>query len=868
MKDWVKVKHPVTPKEYRPISLCNVVFRIITKTIANRVKTILPNIISDSQSAFIPGRSINDNAMTAFEIFHSMKTKKTGKKGHMAMKLDMSKAYDRVEWGFLEAVMRQLGFNNKWIDLVMNCVKTVSYSVLINGCPSPVFTPERGLRQGDPLSPYLFLLCAETFSALLRRAEVENKIHGMQVARNAPIVSHLFFADDTILFCRANMNEARELENIIKQYEEASGQRINLEKTELTVSANIGAGKKKELSEVLGVKSVEQHTKYLGLPTLIGRSKKQVFSSTVERIIKKMKEWKEKSLSQAGKEVLIKSVIQSIPSYTMNCFLFPITLCQEIEQATARFFWGSSIEERKSHWAKWDILTSPKAKGGLGFREIHYFNIAMLAKQLWGLLQNPNSQIQRILKAKYYKRSDLMNAQLGYKPSYLWRSLLASRDIIREGTAWRVGNGESIATLTDKWVGVNQYQIPVVDEREEMEMSRVADLIDHRTGKWKKEIIESLFLPEIANQIIAMPLSVNGGEDRRIWRFTKNGMFTVKSAYHVTVEKYSQATLHHQSPSAIPSNWKRLWRIQTLPRVRNFLWKVCMNAVPTRANLAKRHIMADAICGMCGEEPETVDHALLHCREIAQIWYISPLRIDMRHHSGSSFKELLWETMDKQPAAVSSLMAFTAWEIWQARNKLYFEDKKFEMISVLHRAQNGFMEYTASYEKEEQTSGVQVMKCQWIKPELGKLKCNCDAAVHQDGIIGMGFVVRDHEGNIRLAGKNEMRAEGSTTLLEGLAMRYALQMISQYHISVEYVESDNLSLVESVLGHQKPEVYVDIITQDIRNLATSVDNPKFKYVQRQANKVAHHLARGPKLISINHVPDHVRSFVETDVIAT
>lgn len=269
-----KVKNPVSPKEFRPISLCNVVFRIITKTIANRVKSILSNVISDTQSAFIPGRIITDNAMTAFEVFHSMKNKKKGKRGLMAMKLDMSKAYDRVEWNFIESVMTKLGFCDDWVKLIMRCVRTVSYSVLINGVPSTPFSPKRGLRQGDPLSPYLFFICAEAFTALLKKAENEGCIHGIKVSRTAPTVSHIFFADDTILFTRVANEEADEIKRVISQYEKASGQRINLDKTEITVSSNISVERRKELSDRLGVREVEQHSKYLGLPTLIGRSKK------------------------------------------------------------------------------------------------------------------------------------------------------------------------------------------------------------------------------------------------------------------------------------------------------------------------------------------------------------------------------------------------------------------------------------------------------------------------------------------------------------------------------------------------------------------------------------------------------------------
>ncbi|GLT77195.1 hypothetical protein SLA2020_488040 [Shorea laevis] len=174
-----KVSPSTKVTEFRPISLCNVLYKLIAKVLANRLKHILPQIISKNQSAFLPGRLISDNVLVAYEALHTMASRMKGKKGYMAIKLDMSKAYDRVEWGFLEAIMRKMGFAEGWISLIMQCVRTVSYSVLVNGSPQGCITPTRGLRQGDPLSPYLFLLCAEGLSSLIRKAEVDGKITGL-----------------------------------------------------------------------------------------------------------------------------------------------------------------------------------------------------------------------------------------------------------------------------------------------------------------------------------------------------------------------------------------------------------------------------------------------------------------------------------------------------------------------------------------------------------------------------------------------------------------------------------------------------------------------------------------------------------------
>jgi exonuclease III len=189
-----KTKKPTAVTEYRPISLCNVMYKLISKVLANRLKKILPEIISPNQSAFIPGRLITDNILVAFEALHTMDRKMKGREGFMALKLDMSKAYDRVEWVFLENVMRKLGFAPRWIQMMMTCVRTVTYAVLIHGKPHGQIKPTRGIRQGDPLSPYLFLLCAEGLSSLLNLAEEENWVTGLPITRGGTRINHLFFA--------------------------------------------------------------------------------------------------------------------------------------------------------------------------------------------------------------------------------------------------------------------------------------------------------------------------------------------------------------------------------------------------------------------------------------------------------------------------------------------------------------------------------------------------------------------------------------------------------------------------------------------------------------------------------------------------
>ncbi|XP_058772225.1 uncharacterized protein LOC131646083 [Vicia villosa] len=256
-------------KDLRPISLCNMVYKKVSKLIANRLKKCLSKCVLEEQSAFVEGRSFLDNAMLAIEIIHALKRKTRGNKSHLALKIDISKAYDRMDWGFLQGILGKMGFASKSIHWIMMCVISVPYS------------------------------------------------------------KHQF-------------------------------QEINLNKSEMFFIHNISRPAQEDLANLMGMCHVLGTRSYSGLPSLIGRSKKGKFSFIKDRIWKMINSWKGRSLSKVGKDVMIKSVLQSIPSYITSVYIIPNGVVKDIEKMLNSFWWGGGGNNKGIRWMAWDKLTCTK----------------------------------------------------------------------------------------------------------------------------------------------------------------------------------------------------------------------------------------------------------------------------------------------------------------------------------------------------------------------------------------------------------------------------------------------------------------------------------------------------------------------------
>jgi hypothetical protein len=332
--------------QFRPINLTNFSYKIISKILANRLKPLLHKIIYPNQSAFLQGRSIQDNFVLAHELFHTMKQKR-GRGGLMALKLDMEKAFDRMEWSFLFRILKSLGFHSKWIRMIEQCISTVSFSILLDGSPFGRFFPQRGLRQGDPLSPFLFILGLEVLSRLIIKEELAGNIHGIKISWHSPSVSHLLYADDLMVFSRANSSEASSILNCLTKFSSWSGQKVNMEKSSLFLSKNSTTAILNSIHSILQLKLIPTNAKHLGLPLFFLRNNNLAFDDLKLKILNRISGWKAKLLSQAARTTLIQTIANSIPSYTMSLFYLPKSFCHNIDSILRKFWWG--FPQDKSH---------------------------------------------------------------------------------------------------------------------------------------------------------------------------------------------------------------------------------------------------------------------------------------------------------------------------------------------------------------------------------------------------------------------------------------------------------------------------------------------------------------------------------------
>lgn len=217
-------------------------------------------------------------------------------------------------------------------------------------------------------------------------------------------------------------------------------------------------------------------------------------------------------MSAARKEVLVKSVAQAVPVYSISCFKLPRGLCEHLNKLIRRFWWGSKNGQRKPHWVSWKEMTQPKGMGGLGFKDFELFNMAILAKQAWHLVQQPDSLCARLLKSIYYPGGQFLNSELGSHPSQVWRAISEGKDVLKQGLIRRIGNGQSTRIWEDNWIPRDEMMRPYGHLQPNPPVY-VSELIYQTSASWDKHRVQATFLPMDATCILGIPLCTKNIDD-------------------------------------------------------------------------------------------------------------------------------------------------------------------------------------------------------------------------------------------------------------------------------------------------------------------------------------------------------------------
>lgn len=283
------------------------------------------------------------------------------------------------------------------IRLIMACITTASMNVLWNGEVTDDFAPTRGIRQGDPISPYIFVLCIERLSHGIRKAVNDGGWKPVQLSRNGTALTHLFFADDLLLLAEASTIQAKVLSSVLDSFCYSSGAKVNNTKTQVFFSKNVSHKEAHNIGKLLGYTKSKDLGKYLGMPLLHSRVTKKTYQDIIKKVDKRLSGWNALHLSLAGRVTLAHSVIQVVPIYAMQTSNLPSRVKNKIDHACKSFIWSGSATQRKLSLVSWEKICQPKACGGLGFKSLDVMNKALLMKLAWGLISSPDSLWAQVL---------------------------------------------------------------------------------------------------------------------------------------------------------------------------------------------------------------------------------------------------------------------------------------------------------------------------------------------------------------------------------------------------------------------------------------------------------------------------------------
>ena len=456
LKQWNSTTLILIPKspnaarttEFRPISCLNTVYKVISKLLASRLQGLLPLVISPFQSAFMPGRLLAENVLLATEVVQGYNRKNIAPRA--MLKVDIRKAFDSVNWDFILSALRALNIPEKFVGWISECITTPTFTVCLNGSSSGFFKSSKGLRQGDPLSPYLFVLAMEVFSRVLQSRFDQGYI-SYHPKTSGISLSHLMFADDVMIFFDGTEASLHGINETLDDFASWSGLHMNRDKTHL-----FHAG----LSDLEAV-AISRHgfpiaslpIRYLGLPLMHRKLRISEYEPLLDQIARKFRSWAVKSLSYAGRTQLISSVIYGIINFWLSTFSLPKGCLEKIESLCSRFLWAGNIDGSKGAKVSWSTVCLPKCEGGLGLRRLTDWNSTLSLRFIWFLFSENVSLWTQWHKYHNIKASSFWELKESPRDSWTWKALLRLRPLAARFVKAFVGNGDRVSlTLGRHWV--------------------------------------------------------------------------------------------------------------------------------------------------------------------------------------------------------------------------------------------------------------------------------------------------------------------------------------------------------------------------------------------------------------------------------
>eukprot|EP00253_Pinus_taeda_P017420 PITA_17420 len=723
------------------------------------------------------------------------------KKGAV-IKIDLSKAYDRVNWSYIRLLLTHLGFKVDFISWIMGRVTDVSYAILINGAATPFFKGQKGLRQGCPLSPLLFLLVAEGLNQLIHKSRREGKIKGIEAAVNL-FISHLLFVDDILVFTNGSINELKELKNILELFLKATGMQINPRKSQIIVE-DINRIEKEQCSFYFPFEMCNMVSpfKYLGFWLKANDYRKEDWSWLIAKIEAKISHWSFKWLSRAGRLTLIKSVLLAIPVYWAALTWVPKGVLEKIRRICSRFLWARSKESSVLPWVAWEKVARPKEWGGWGIKSLPDFKLSLAAKSGWRLIKMENLWT-RTVKRKYIDPTPLEAwirnpVKSQKKVSAIWKATLESFKVIEQGLAWKVGNGEK----GQAWKNGDEVDLE---------------------QRWRIEW--SAFTQELFRSNVRL----SDSQDELIWAHSDSGDYAPKSGYTFLMSRKGWGNL----------GWwfKQLWKLKSPPKSKILFWCILNSKIPTWDNLQARFMHGPGRCTMCKSEAETINHLFLRCPEVIHIWgEVGKLLNKTLEWEGSNVQEAWQKWWQSHPNGnLRNLPLIISWGIWIARNKSIFQDKSTP--SAITASQSTAIFSCIPEPKEGQS--------QRIIPELQITKGIPWAffySASQNNIAGAGLVIFESSSHVLKASVG--LGTGSNNFAELLALKFLICWLIQRHTFSIQIYGDSQNVIRWVNGQSTcRNLILKQILGEILRLKSHFHVFSLRHIFREKNELADNLSK-------------------------